>query len=324
MNTLLTKEILGNVARWRGSYVVVYANLSKSFCGKDMEDVVGDMALLVSVGINIVFACKGENNEKLLKLAKRQNITAYDIKDEDDLLEKSKSVGAVKLFFLCEVDGIFHNNKLIGEMTIKEAGEMLKKEKVITGSMKKKVQTALRACSQGVKRVHFANGKKRGAFLGELLSGKGSGTMIYVDSPPYKIVRQAKKEDIFDITRILRNSAEYSAITEDIARNIKHFTVFAIDDCVHAAIMISDHDDSAEVDFLASSEEFEAPESVYKLLQFTITKAQKRNKKFFHIPANRAPVLISIQPWFLRLGFKSQSLKTARSNNRTKVWTKRL
>ena len=148
--------------------------------------------------------------------------------------------------------------------------------------------------------------------------------MIYVDNPPYKTVRQAKKKDIFDITRVLRDSMLYSTVTEEVARNVENFTVFAIDDCAHAAIMVSCHDGSAEVDFLASSEGFEAPESIYRLLQFTITEAQKRNKKFFHIPAYRAPILIGIQPWFLRLGFKSQSLKTGRSNNRTKVWTKSL
>lgn len=322
MNTLLIKEIISNIARWRNLCVVVYVNLSGPSCEKYMEEIVGDMALLTNVGINIVFACKGENNKNLLQLTRQQHIDAYNVKDENDLLKKSKSVNAVKLFFLCEVDGIFHRNKLIGEMTTEEAKEMLKKEKIITGSMKKKVQTALRACTQGVKRVHFVNGKKRGAFLKEFLSGEGSGTMIYVNDPPYKTIRQAEKEDIFDIARILRDSVGYSAIIENVVQNLEYFTVFAVDNYVHAIIMVSYCDDSAEVGFLRSSEEIKSSEAIYKLLQFAITEAQKRNKKFFYVPANKAPALIGIQPWFLRLGFKSQSLKTKQSNDYTKVWVK--
>ena len=324
MNTLSIKEIISNIARCRNSSVVVYVNLSESFGEKYVEEIVSDMALLKSVGINIIFTCKGENNDKILQLAKQHNIDAYDIKNEDDLLEKSKSFNALKIFFLCEVDGIFYHHKLIKEMTLEEVEKNLKKENIITGSMEKKVRIALTACAQGVKRVHFVNGKKRGAFLKEFLSGEGSGTMIYVNNPPYKIVRQAKKEDIFDIARIVRNSNRYSAIIENIERNIKSFTVFAIDGYVHAVIMVSYCDDSVEVGFLGSSEENNSSEAIYKLLKFAVKEAQKKNKKFFYVPANKATSLIGIQPWFLKMGFKSESLKTKQSNNYSKVWVKSL
>lgn len=324
METSLMKEMLGNVARWRNSNVVVYVSLPQTFSGKDMEEVVNDIALLVSVGVKIIFACKGENNKKFLQLARQQKIPAYDVKNEDDLLKKIKNVKVVKLFFLCEVDGVFNCNKLVGEMTVKETKEMLKQEKVVTGSMKEKVQIALNACEQGVKRVHFVNGKKRGAFLEEFLSGKGSGTMIYTDNSPYKKVRKAKKRDVFDIARMLRNFSGYSTVTKNIEKNLESFLVFAIDDCIHATMMVSYYEDSVEVDFLASSEELESLEPVCELLQFAITEAQKKNKKFFYIPANRALVLIGIQPWFLKLGFESQFLKTKKTNDYTKVWVKSL
>ena len=69
------------------------------------------------------------------------------------------------------------NNKLITEINSIKAKEMIDEE-IISGGMIPKINNCLDVASNGVKGVVIIDGRKNHSILFELLSDKGSGTLI--------------------------------------------------------------------------------------------------------------------------------------------------
>ena len=67
--------------------------------------------------------------------------------------------------------------KLIPEINSKKANELID-QKVISGGMIPKIKNCLDVASKGVKAVVIIDGRKNHSLLFELLSDKGSGTLI--------------------------------------------------------------------------------------------------------------------------------------------------
>lgn len=88
------------------------------------------------------------------------------------------SLGAKRLLFLTDVDGVLDANKeLIPELTVAEAKQLMR-EGVITGGMIPKVETCLEALENGVEGVVILNGKTPHVVLVELFTEHGAGTLI--------------------------------------------------------------------------------------------------------------------------------------------------
>ncbi|NUM25767.1 MAG: amino-acid N-acetyltransferase [Candidatus Buchananbacteria bacterium] len=111
-------------------------------------------------------------------------------------------LGAKKLVYLMEGNGIFARQELIRQLTPHEAGELVNTG-LVRGTTLIKLKQAIRACEQGVPRVHLINGHRDGSLLVEMFSRDGSGTMVYNDV--YADIRQAT---LSDIQRIMEMAAE--------------------------------------------------------------------------------------------------------------------
>jgi len=91
--------------------------------------------------------------------------------------EIAKALNATKMIILTNVDGVLdRNGRLIKQLDIKSARELIKNE-VVTGGMIPKLESGIRALSEGVERVHIVKAGEH-AILGELLTKEGSGTML--------------------------------------------------------------------------------------------------------------------------------------------------
>ena len=85
---------------------------------------------------------------------------------------------AIRLMIISDVEGVLDNDKkLIPEINSKKAKELIDQE-VIFGGMIPKVNNCLAVASNGVKGVVIIDGRKNHSILFELLSDKGSGTLI--------------------------------------------------------------------------------------------------------------------------------------------------
>ena len=85
---------------------------------------------------------------------------------------------ARRLMIISDVEGVLDNErKLIPEINSNEAKKLINQE-VISGGMIPKINNCLDVASNGVKGVVIIDGRKNHSILFELLSDKGSGTLI--------------------------------------------------------------------------------------------------------------------------------------------------
>jgi acetylglutamate kinase len=85
---------------------------------------------------------------------------------------------ARRLMIISDVEGVLDDEKkLINEINSKKANELIDQE-IITGGMIPKIINCLDVASNGVKGVVIIDGRKNHSLLFELLSDKGSGTLI--------------------------------------------------------------------------------------------------------------------------------------------------
>ncbi len=88
------------------------------------------------------------------------------------------SLGAKRLLFLTDVDGVLDADKqLIPELTVAEAKRLIA-DGTISGGMIPKVETCLAALEDGVEGVVILNGKTPHVVLVELFTEHGAGTLI--------------------------------------------------------------------------------------------------------------------------------------------------
>ena len=90
----------------------------------------------------------------------------------------AKELNARRLMIISDVEGVLDNRKkLIPEINSQKAKELIDQE-IISGGMIPKINNCLDVASNGVKGVVIIDGRKNHSILFELLSDKGSGTLI--------------------------------------------------------------------------------------------------------------------------------------------------
>jgi acetylglutamate kinase len=90
----------------------------------------------------------------------------------------AKKLNARRLIIMSDVEGVLDDNKrLISEINSNRINELVKNE-TISGGMIPKINNCLDVASNGVKGVCIIDGRLNHSILFELLSDKGSGTLI--------------------------------------------------------------------------------------------------------------------------------------------------
>jgi len=90
----------------------------------------------------------------------------------------AKELKARRLMIISDVEGVLDDKKkLILEINSQKAKELIDQE-IISGGMIPKINNCLDVASNGVKGVVIIDGRKNHSLLFELLSDKGSGTLI--------------------------------------------------------------------------------------------------------------------------------------------------
>lgn len=139
-----------------GEIVSVNGEMLKGLC---LEDYV---PVIASIGVD-------ENGE------------SYNINADTAACEIGAAVGADKLLFLTDIDGIRRDandeDTLISEVRVGDVEDMIESG-VISGGMIPKVRGCVTAVKKGIKNVHIINGTIPHCILVELFTVKGIGTLI--------------------------------------------------------------------------------------------------------------------------------------------------
>ena len=90
----------------------------------------------------------------------------------------AKELNARRLIIMSDVEGVLDKEKnLLPEINSEKISELIKND-TISGGMIPKINNCLDVASNGVKGVVIIDGRKKNSILFELLSDKGSGTLI--------------------------------------------------------------------------------------------------------------------------------------------------
>ncbi len=112
------------------------------------------------------------------------NYQTYNINADDAACAIAKAVGADKLVFLTDIEGLYRdiNDKasFISRLTVTQADELIAGG-CIGGGMLPKLHNCTEAIKNGVNRVHILDGRIAHCLLLEIFTNKGIGTAIIKD-----------------------------------------------------------------------------------------------------------------------------------------------
>ena len=131
---------------------------------------------------------------------------AFNLAMEDVATSVAIALDAEKLVFLCEEEGILdEEGALLRELTARQAERFLKSASangsVLSEETLRYVECSVRACQQGVARVHLVSRKKDGAALLELFTRQGVGSMVSEEA--LETLRSAEIEDVGGIVALI-------------------------------------------------------------------------------------------------------------------------
>ena len=108
----------------------------------------------------------------------------YNINADDAACAIAKAVGADKLVFLTDIEGLYRDindkNTFISRLTASEADELISGG-IIGGGMLPKLNNCTSAIRSGVSRVHILDGRVPHCLFLEIFTNEGIGTAILAD-----------------------------------------------------------------------------------------------------------------------------------------------
>ncbi len=108
----------------------------------------------------------------------------YNINADDAARAIAEAVGAEKLAFLSDIEGVLTDqddpSTLISELTVQEARQLIDTG-IVSGGMIPKLESCMHAITQGVNRVHILDGRIPHCLLLEIFTNKGIGTALLRD-----------------------------------------------------------------------------------------------------------------------------------------------
>ena len=113
-----------------------------------------------------------------------ENFQTYNINADDAACAVAKAVGADKLVFLTDIEGLYKDindkSSFISRLTADQADELINGG-FIGGGMLPKLSNCTSAIRNGVNRVHILDGRIPHCLLLEIFTDKGVGTAIVAD-----------------------------------------------------------------------------------------------------------------------------------------------
>ena len=120
------------------------------------------------------------------------NFDTYNINADDAACAIAKAVGADKLVFLTDIEGLYKDindkDSFISRITASEADELIS-EGFIGGGMLPKLNNCTSAIKEGVNRVHILDGRIPHCLLLEIFTNEGIGTAIIRDEDKDNMMR---------------------------------------------------------------------------------------------------------------------------------------
>lgn len=217
----------------------------------------------------------------------------FRVNSDGVAMEVAEALKATKLIYVTEDASFTRDGQPLTQISVSEAEEFYKKHKAqIPAHLVSKMEHAIRACGNGVSRVHVIDGRIDEALLTEVFSSEGIGTMIYANE--YQAVRRALKKDVQAVRNLIKESVEQEEIIKrsraDIMQHLSDYYVFQIDGkvvgCV--ALHVQNGGELAELACLSVSGANENMGIGQKLMLFAEDAARQKGVKKIFLLSTRA------------------------------------
>ncbi len=163
----------------------------------------------------------------------------FRVNSDSIAFEVAEAVRAAKVLFLFSQDGLVLDGELVPQLSVAQAEETLKRNR-LNANIASKLEYGARACRSSIPRVHLINGLINEALLSEVFSHEGIGTMIH--SNEYQQVRKVFKKDVRAIMDLIRQSVHNEELIgrtrTDILARIEDYWVMEIDRTLVACVAL--------------------------------------------------------------------------------------
>ena len=173
------KEIVDSLKKQSCETKKITSRESNIITVKPENDRLGFVGTPTNIDTNILKKITKANEVPIIApLGLDQNNQTFNINADTVAGSIAKELKARRLMIISDVEGVLDNEKkLIPEIDSIKANKLIDQE-VISGGMIPKINNCLDVASNGVKGVVIIDGRKNHSLLFELLSDKGSGTLI--------------------------------------------------------------------------------------------------------------------------------------------------
>jgi len=232
----------------------------------------------------------------------------FNLALEDVAAATAIALQAEKLIFLMDSVGVKgRRGELLRELTVREAQTRIARGSLSVGDVRLYLPQAVRACQQGVKRVHLISGHIDDGLLLELFTHKGVGTLLTPD--PIETLRPARIADIGGILQLIEPlEAEGILVKRDrrlLEREVSRFVVLEHDGIVVACAALYPFPDerAGELACLAVRPDFRNQGAGERLLRDIESRARRSKLKRLFVLTTRA------EHWFVERGFVETGLE---------------
>lgn len=226
----------------------------------------------------------------------------FNLSLEDVAAATAITLGAEKLIFMMDTPGVTGSRgELLRELTAKQAKARIARAPRPETDVQYYLPQAVRACEQGVKRVHLISGHIDDSLLLELFTHKGVGTLLTPD--PLQTLRTARPDDIGGILRLIEPlEAEGILVKRNrrlLERELSRFIVLEHDRMVIAcaALYPFAEERAGELAGLAVHPDFRNQGAGDRLLKEIEIRARRLKLKRLFVLTTRA------EQWFVERGF---------------------
>jgi len=226
----------------------------------------------------------------------------FNLAFEDVAAAAAIALKAEKLIYLMDANGVTgRRGELLRELTVKHAEALLARGPQPEVGVRQCLQRAVRACQQGVRRVHLISGHVDDGLLLELFTRKGVGTMLTPD--PLETLRPARLEDIVGVLRLIEPlEADGTLVKRSrdlLEREIGRFLVLEHDRMITgcAALYPFPEERAGELACLTVHPDFRNAGAGERLLTEIEARARRHKLKRLFVLTTRA------EHWFVERGF---------------------
>jgi acetylglutamate kinase len=173
------KEIVNALKNQSCGAIKITSKENNIITVKPENDTLGFVGKPTKININILTEIVKANEVPVIaSLGLDENNQTFNINADSVAGAIAKELKARRLLILSDVEGVQNKNKtLIPEINSDQAKQMIA-DGTISGGMIPKIDNCLDVAKNGVKGVCIIDGRKNHSVLFELLSDKGSGTLI--------------------------------------------------------------------------------------------------------------------------------------------------